>query len=185
MSIHLDEEDRARLKRLEGGTREPTRRQKAVALLRLDEGLPPAQVAIDSGLSKEQVEALAARFAGSGLAGVGLGEKAKVRIRLLRPGHPVERFCLVEGTTLAELLRRAGVATMNRVILMDGAPVEEKVLLQDGAVVTIVPTPRNASADQPWRATIPSFRDEALYQQYRDILETRRTGPGSVEDEEA
>jgi DNA-directed RNA polymerase specialized sigma24 family protein len=51
MSIHLNEEDRANLERLEKSRMKPTRRQKAIALLRLAEGLSPADAAQHAGIS--------------------------------------------------------------------------------------------------------------------------------------
>ena len=33
-------------------------------------------------------------------------------------------------------------------------------------VVTFVPRPRNAAGDEPWRAAVPAFREEALFQEF-------------------
>jgi hypothetical protein len=159
----------------------PTRRQKAIALLRLDAGLSAADAAQHAGISKEQVEALATGFAESGLAGVGLGAKRKTLVRLVRPGVGVQKYCLPAGATLAELLRRSEATTMNQVVYVDGVRAEETVPLRDGAVVMIVPQPRNAAVNEPWRAAIPAFRDEALFQQYTDILKSRRRELGEKE----
>jgi hypothetical protein len=185
MSIHLGEEDRARLKRLEERPMKPTRRQKAIALLRLEEGLSPAKAAMHAGISKEEVEALATGFAESGLAGVGLGARPNNQVHLIRPGLGAQKYGLPTGATLAELLRRSGAATTDQAIYVDGVMAEETVPLHDGAVLTIVPKTRNAAVDEPWRATIPSFRDEALFQQYTEILKARRRDRGPDEDEEA
>jgi len=38
----------------------------------------------------------------------------------------------------------------------------------------IVPQPKNAAVDEPWRATIPSFQDESLFSQYMETLKARR-----------
>ncbi len=75
MSIHLNEEDRAILEQLEKRRMRPTRRQKAIALLRLAAGLTPAEAAKHAGIPKKDVEALASDYAQGGLAGVGLGGK--------------------------------------------------------------------------------------------------------------
>jgi hypothetical protein len=185
MSIRLSEEDRACLERLEERPKKPTRRQKASALLRLDEGLSPADAAMHAGISKDQVEALATRFAEGGLAGVGLDAKPKALVRLVRPGLGTQKYRLPEGATLAELLHRSGATTTNQAVYVDGVMGGDSVPLHDGAVVVIVPQLRNGAVDEPWRATIPSFQDEALFQQYSDILKARRRDLGPVEDEES
>jgi hypothetical protein len=122
MSLNLNAEDRANLERLKQRRTKPTRRQKAIALLHLDEGLSPADAAVHAGMTVEEVEALAHRFAESGLAGVGLGRTLK---------------------------------------------------------------PSNAKVDEPWRATIDSFQDDALFRQYTEILKARRRDLGPAEDSEA
>ncbi len=183
MSIHLSEEDRICLKRLEKRPMKPTRRQKAIALLRLDEGKSLAEAAEHAGIPKEQVEALAAGFAESGLVGVGLNAKSKILVKIVQPGLGVQEYSLPEGATLAELLRRHGATTANQIVYVNGLIVEEKVLLHDGAVAVIVPQSRKIAGDEPWRATIPSFRDEALFRQYTDLLESGRQQLGPDEDE--
>jgi hypothetical protein len=185
MSIHLDEDDRARLRRLEGRPMKPTRRQKAIALLRLDEGLSPAQAAMHAGISKEEVEALATGFAEAGLAGVGLSAKPKNLVHLVQPGVGARKYGLHAGATLAELLQRSGVTTTDQAIYVDGVMAEETAPLHDGAVVTIAPRAGNAAVDEPWRATIPSFQDEALFRQYTEISKARRRNPGLDEGEES
>jgi hypothetical protein len=154
-------------------------------LLRLEEGLSPAQAAMHAGISKDEVEALATGFAESGLAGVGLGERPKHLVQLIRPGIGAQKYGLPAGATLADLLRRSGAVTTNQAIYIDGVLAEGTVLLHDGAVVAIVPRTRNAAVDEPWRVTIPSFRDEALFQQYTEVLKARRRDLGADEDEEA
>jgi hypothetical protein len=163
MAIHLSEEDRANLEQLEKGRMKPTRRQKAIALLRLDAGMSPVEAAEHAGIPMEEVEALATRFAESGLAGVGLDAKPNNVVRLVRPGVGVQKYHLPNGATLADLLRRSGATVTNQAVYLDGALAEETVPPRDGAVVMIVPLPRNAPVDEPWRATIPTFRDEALF----------------------
>lgn len=174
MAIHLSEEDRARLERLEERPMKPTRRQKAIALLRLGKGSSPADAAMHAGISKGQVEALATKFAEGGLAGVGLDAKPRLVVRLVRPGVGVQKYCLSEGATLEDLLHRSGAETTNQAVYVDGVVAGGAMPLCDGAIVMIVPQPRIGPVDEPWRATIPSFRDDALFQQYREILARRR-----------
>ena len=185
MSIHLNEEDRASLERLEKGRMKPTRRQKAIALLRLAAGLSPAEAAEHAGIPKEEVEALAIGFAESGLAGVGLGGTPQNLVRLARLGVGVRNYYLPKGATLADLLRRSKATTTNQAVFVDGVVAETTLPLRDGALVILVPQLKNAAADEPWRATIPSFRDEALFQQYTEALKARRRDLGPDEDPEA
>ena len=41
----------------------------------------------------------------------------------------------------------------------------------------IVTRPQNAAVEEPWRATIPSFQDDALFKQYMETLKARRHDP--------
>jgi hypothetical protein len=49
----------------------------------------------------------------------------------------------------------------------------------------IVSLPQRAAVAEPWRATIPSFRDEALFHQYTETLKARRRDLGPDEDPKA
>ena len=111
MSIQLSPDERDYLKRLASRRMKPTRRQEAIALLRLAEGLPPERVADHAGIRTEEVTALAAGYAERGLPGIGLGGE-------------------------------------------------------------------NAADDEPWLATIPAFRDEALFREYAEALKARRRSVG-------
>jgi hypothetical protein len=174
MSIHLSEEDRICLERLRNRPMKPTRRQKAIALLCLGEGESPAKAAERAGIPKEQVEALAVGFAESGLAGMGLCAKPEVLVRLVQPGVRTQKYRLPEGANLAELLHRSGATTLDQVVYVDGVMAGEATPLHHGAVVMIVPQPRNGAVAEPWRLTVPSFQDDALFQQYMEIMKDRR-----------
>jgi sulfur carrier protein ThiS len=99
-----------------------------------------------------------------------------ILIHLVRPGVGVQDYHLAEGATLADLLRQSGTSTTDQAILVDGIPPEEYLPLSMGVVVTIVPRPRNAAGDEPWRAAVPAFRDEALFQEYSEALKALRHG---------
>jgi hypothetical protein len=182
MSIRLSEGERDHLEQLARRRMKPTRRQKAIALLRLAEGDAPEEAAQHAGLPKEDVAALASQFSKQGLAGVGLGSKSEIRVRLVRPGVGGQRFNLPNGATLADLLHRSAATTVNQAIYVDGVLAEGAAPLRDGAIVMIVPHPRNAAVAEPWRATIPSFQDDELFEQYRAILKARRRDLGPDED---
>ncbi|MGO9598587.1 MAG: hypothetical protein ACLP7Q_11410 [Isosphaeraceae bacterium] len=160
----------------------PSRRQKATALLRLADGLTVEEAAMHAGISKEQVETLAEEFAGSGLAGVGLAGRSKNLVRLVRPGVGIERYQLDKAATLEDLLRLSKLDITSRAIYIDGELAEKSTPLRDGAVVVVVPQPKNAPAQEPWRATIPSFQDESLFGEYLEVLKAHRQEPGTDED---
>jgi hypothetical protein len=182
MSIHLSDEERASLEGRVNTPIKPTRRQKAIALLRLAEGLSPAKAAEHAGISKEVVEELAVNVAKVGLAGVGLGAKPKTLARLVRPGFRAKKFYLSNGATVGDLLHRSEATTTNHVVYVDGEIVEETAPLYNGAVVMIVPQTRNRAVDEPWRGKIRSFQDDALFQQYTETLKARREDLGPDED---
>ena len=49
----------------------------------------------------------------------------------------------------------------------------------------IVLEPRKGAVEEPWRATIPSFQDEALFQEYRETLKARRCNLAPDQGEES
>jgi hypothetical protein len=174
MSIQLSQDERVHLEQLAGGQPKPTRRQKAIALLRLAAGDPPEEAAQHAGIKKEDVAALASLFSEQGLAGVGLGGTPRIRVRLVRPGVGAQKYDLPKGATLEDLLRESEATAMNQAVYVDGVLAEGTIPLRDGAVVMIVPQPGNVAVAQPWRATVPSFQDDALFEQYREILKAHR-----------
>jgi hypothetical protein len=99
---------------------------------------------------------------------------SEILVHLVRPGVATRDYHLSEGATLADLVRLSGVSTTDQAVLVEGVPIEEALPLLDGAVVTIAPQSRNVVGIEPWRAAITAFQDDALFQEYRDILETRR-----------
>jgi Homeodomain-like domain len=185
MSIQLGQEERGYLEQLVRRPMKPTRRQKANALLRLAEGDTPEKAAQYAGIPKEAVETLVTRFAESGLAGIGLSVKPRSLIRLVRPGFGVQKYYLLNGTTLGDLLRRSHAMTADQTAYVDGVVADESVPLRDGSVVMIVPQLGNGAVDEPWRATVPSFQDDELFEQYRAILKARRRDLCPDEDPEA
>jgi hypothetical protein len=182
MSIHLTEEDRAKLKQLANRGMKPTCRQKAIASLDLSVGRSPAGAAERAGIPKAEVEALAARFAECGLLGVGLGGKSAARVRLIRVGVGVHNYDLPTGANLAHLLGRANATTTDQAVYLDGVTADETMQLSDGAVVVLVPLPKTATVDELVRATIPSFRDDALFRQYTESLKAHRRDLSEDED---
>jgi hypothetical protein len=181
MSIQLSQDERDYLEQLANRKPKPTRRQKAIALLRLAEGKTLEGAAQDAGIKKEDVAALASQFSEQGLAGVGLDGTSTIRVRLVRPGVGAQKYDLPKGATLADLLRRSQATAMNQAIDIDGVSAEGTLPLRHGAVVMIVPQPRKVPVAEPWRATIPSFQDDALFEEYRKILKAHRHDLGPDE----
>ena len=182
MSIQLSQDERDYLEQLANRKPKPTRQQKAIALLRLAAGEPPEKAAEHAGIQKEDVATLACQFSKQGLAGVGLDETSMIRVRLVRPGVGVQKYDLPKGATLADLLHRSQATAMSQAVYIDGVPAEATVPLRHGAVVMIVPQPRKVPVAEPWRATIPSFQDDALFEEYRKILKAHRHDLGPDED---
>jgi hypothetical protein len=98
----------------------------------------------------------------------------EILVNLVRPGFDARDYHLSAGATLAVILRLSETSTTNQAVLVDDVTLEKLLPLREGMVVTVVRRPRNAAGDEPWRATIPAFRDEALFQEYSDILKARR-----------
>src|SRR5437016_5321430 len=110
---------------------------------------------------------------------------AEIQIYLVRPGVAVRVYHLPENATLADVLRRSGTPAEGQAGLVDSVTPEEALELRDGAVVTIVTQPGAATGAEPWRATIPAFRDEDLFREYTEALEARRRSADPTVDPSA
>jgi sulfur carrier protein ThiS len=108
----------------------------------------------------------------------------EILVHLVLPGVGARDYRLSEGATLAELLRMAETSATGQAILVDGRPLIEGVPLHEGVVVTIIPQAENSPEKEPWRAAIPAFRDEELFREYSEILESQRHEDPIGEDEE-
>lgn len=98
----------------------------------------------------------------------------QILVHIERPGVDAVDYHLSAGATLADLFRISKTSTANQAVFINGVPSEDAIQLHEGTVVTIVPRPLNRSGDEPWRATIPAFRDESLYREYSDAVSARR-----------
>jgi hypothetical protein len=106
----------------------------------------------------------------------------QILVHLTGPDGEVRDYHLSLGSTLGDLLRRTSRSTEVASVLVDGVPPEHAVLLRDGAVVTMLPKTDPATNEPPWRMSIPSFQDEALYQEFREELEAHRREVRLLED---
>ena len=159
----------------------PIRRQKATALLRLDEGLSPATRRCMPGSRRSKSRLWPPGSPKAGLAGVGLDAKPRNLVHLVRPGVGAQKYACPGRPSRNCCTIRA--TTTNQAVYIDGVMAGETVPLHHGAIVMIVPQSGNGAVNEPWRTTIPSFQDEALFQQYTEILKARRRDPGPDEDE--
>jgi hypothetical protein len=98
----------------------------------------------------------------------------EILVHFVRPGVGSRDYHLAEGATLADLLRLSGVSTANQAVFIDGVPPEEALPLRDGSVVSIVPRPRDTAGEEPWRASVPAFRDEHISREYSEAMRARR-----------
>jgi sulfur carrier protein ThiS len=109
----------------------------------------------------------------------------EILVNLVHTGIGTEDYHLFEGATLADLLRASGTSTRDVAVLVDGVSPEESLTLHDGIVVTLVPQPKSIPGEEPWRAEVTSFRDEALFLEYSEALKARREEEISEGDSKA
>lgn len=174
MAIELTQDERNYLKQFVQRKMEPTRRQKAIALLDLADGKTPAEAARCAGIPKDEVNAMAFRFSEHGLPGIGFGANSKIQVELIRPGVRARKYRLTKGDTVADLLSRSKISTTNRIVLIDNVEAVESSPLHEGAVVLIAPRATNGPQQDSSRPKIASLQDDAIFQQYREILKARR-----------
>ncbi len=98
---------------------------------------------------------------------------AEIVIHLARPGVAAQEYHLPEGATLADFLKSAGLSSTDPQIYIQGVPIEETLRLRDGEVVTIVPR-SSVKGNEPWRAKISSFQDDAIFDEYMEIMRELR-----------
>ncbi len=111
---------------------------------------------------------------------------ADILVQVVQPGVGPSNYHLAEGSTLGDLLRLCGHPLTDEAVLIDGLPPAESVVLHDGAIVTIVHSTRgHEPGNEPWRARIPAFQDDALFREYMEILKTRRQQDNTFEDPDA
>lgn len=94
-------------------------------------------------------------------------------VTLLRPGVGAEKIVLPEGSTLADLLRQAGVKSSSPSIFIDGGESAEHLVLRAGMVITIVPQVKNA-AIQSWRDLMGDFHDDPDHEEMMQSVQAAR-----------
>jgi hypothetical protein len=177
MPINLSPDERASLEQFVRPYK-PTKRQKAQALLGLAAGESAEVLAMRVGIPKEIVTELAVQFAKRGLAGVGLVKRPEVVVTLIRAGVGAQRYRLPKGSTLDDLLDRAGALIKEQSVLVDEVVPERPLVLRDGATVIITSPPTNSASGEPLHTAMPSLQDDAIFEEYRDILKARRRSRG-------
>lgn len=104
--------------------------------------------------------------------------ETRLGVTVLRLGLGKEEYALPEGSTLADLLRKAGESLDCHDVMIDGRPLADQILLQSGMIVSIVPKSNGSVATAPWRETIGMFRDDPAFEEMmRDVEAARRAEP--------
>jgi hypothetical protein len=93
---------------------------------------------------------------------------------LLRLGVGKSEYDLPAGSTLADLLRAAGVEADGQEVLVDGRKLEEAVVLRPGMIVTLSPRPSGPVTRDSWRETFGMFRDDPTWPEFIERVEARR-----------
>jgi sulfur carrier protein ThiS len=106
----------------------------------------------------------------------------EISVHLAYAGAGEQVVHLSEGATVADLLRLAGSSATGQAVYVDGVSIEDTIRLHDGAVVTIVSAPGQATGAGPWHATVPAFCDDSLFLEYAEALKSRRVEVGPEED---
>jgi len=95
-------------------------------------------------------------------------------VTLLRPGIGTETMVLTEGSTLADLLRQAGVKPSNSSIVIDGRELAEHLVLKNGMVITVVPQVKNAASQESWRDLMGDFHDDTAFEEMMQAVQAAR-----------
>jgi len=94
-------------------------------------------------------------------------------VTLLRPGIGTETMDFTEGSTLADLLRQAGVKPISSSIFVDGRELAEHLVLKNGMVITVVPQVENA-ASRSWRDLMGDFHDDPAFEEMMQAVQAAR-----------
>lgn len=100
--------------------------------------------------------------------------EASLSVTVLRLGLGKEVYVLPEGSTLADLLRKAGESLDRQDVMIDGRPLAERIVLQSGMIVSVVPKSNGTVAAAPWRETIGMFRDDPAFEEMMRDVEAAR-----------
>ena len=96
-------------------------------------------------------------------------------VTLLRPGIGAETIVLPEGSTLADLLRQAGIKPRSSSIVIDGRELAEHLVLKNGMVITVVPQViQNAASQESWRDLMGDFHDDPAFEEMMQAVQAAR-----------
>jgi hypothetical protein len=114
----------------------------------------------------------------SGQQGVIMGANPATANRngviLLRLGVGKSEYDLPAGSTLADLLRTAGIEADGQEVLSDVRKLEEAVVLRPGMIVTLAPKTKPASPARSWRDSLGMFRDDPAFRELVEAVEASR-----------
>jgi hypothetical protein len=102
------------------------------------------------------------------------GKTERTDVILLRQGVGKQDFRLPAGATLGDLLRAAEVNTAIQEIYIDGKSIEDAMVLQPGAIVSVAPQPRNGSAPGSWRKGVGMFHNDPTFREMVEAVEQSR-----------
>jgi hypothetical protein len=104
-------------------------------------------------------------------------ENRTIEVTLYRTGADLKVFTMPEGSSLADLLREAGIPPRDSGLVINGRSIESIVTLESGMTVTILPEPAGTRI-RSWRDTVGMFADdpdfEEMVQAGRAIREADR-----------
>lgn len=80
-------------------------------------------------------------------------------VTLLRLGEGKQVYDLPQGSTLADLLRAAGIDLRTHEVMIDGLRIEDAIALRPGDIVSLSPR----AADDAWRETVGMFRGDPIF----------------------
>jgi hypothetical protein len=98
----------------------------------------------------------------------------KTTVILLRQGIGREEVHLPAGATLGDLFRAARLNRADQEILLDGKSVEDSLVLQPGAIISVNPWPRNDSAPGSWRQGLGMLQDDPTFHEVVEAVERSR-----------
>lgn len=98
----------------------------------------------------------------------------KLGVTVLRIGVGKEEYDLPDGSTLADLLLKAGVKSEAQGIMIDGRPITELVALRGGMIISVMPNSNGAPRSEPWLETIGMFHDNPAFDEMMGEVEANR-----------
>ena len=97
-----------------------------------------------------------------------------IPVTLLRMGVGKQEMTLPEGATLADLLRATGITSEDVQIHIDGKELAERLTLDAGTIVSVIPREPKSPEYPPWKAGMGMFHDNPLFDEVMNAVEAAR-----------